>query len=367
MTQYKCRTCNSKNIASIYALDKTPPFQHMLFDTVDQAKSIALARVNLLECKNCGYIYNDQFNNDLMVYDENYQNAQGCSPSFQKHLNDVADLIISNIQKDDKIVEIGCGKAVFFNMMRDKGFDIVGYDPTFEGEDQDIIKQYFDTDQAQKVKPDAIIMRHTLEHIEDPYLFLKMLSETTSPQTKIFIEVPRYEWIEDHDAFWDIFHEHCNYFTHKFFETIFSSKVTITPVFNTQYMLVQAFLGDLVAQFEDKSVKDTHQSVYLKKIKEYQLKVNQYQDNIVWGAGAKGVAFANILDPEGQKISNIIDINPKKHNRHIGLSGHLCVAPDQIDWSSFGKNDCIWIMNGNYKDEILASIPDVKCNIEVLG
>jgi hypothetical protein len=69
----------------------------------------------------------------------------------------------------------------------------------------------------------------------------------------------------------------------------------------------------------------------------------------IWGAGAKGMTFAQIIDPDGAIFRAIIDVNPGKQGRFIGVSGHPVVAPEGI--TILGLTDLV-VMNPNYLDEI---------------
>lgn len=68
-----------------------------------------------------------------MTYDTHYQNEQGLSPAFRGHLASVVDLVMSKMQ-GRHVVEIGCGKGGFPNMLAGRGLDIRGYDPAYEGD-----------------------------------------------------------------------------------------------------------------------------------------------------------------------------------------------------------------------------------------
>lgn len=74
-------------------------------------------------------IYNAAFRPELMKYDAHYQNEQAVSPSFRVHLESISKIIDRNMGRDS-IVE---GKGYFLEMLLAKGFDITGFDPTYEG------------------------------------------------------------------------------------------------------------------------------------------------------------------------------------------------------------------------------------------
>jgi hypothetical protein len=43
----------------------------------------------------------------------------------------------------DSLVEVGCGKGLFLEMLLTEGFDIDGFDPTYEGSNSRILREYF--------------------------------------------------------------------------------------------------------------------------------------------------------------------------------------------------------------------------------
>jgi len=366
MIKSNCDACGSADIYTVYRLPRIPTFQNRLFPARAQALKAQAAEVELAACPDCGLVFNSKFDASAMDYDSDYQNAQDHSPSFRSYLDEIADLMAAELRPGDRVAEVGCGKAYFLDILRGRGVAAVGFDPTYEGDADYVTKEYFNAKTANDLRVDAIIMRHTLEHIESPCKFLLEMQKFLPAETKIFIEVPRFEWIVEHGAFWDIFHEHCNYFTEDFFRTIFAGKAAIRRTFFDQYMLVSARIGDIAAKIAPRR-HPAHKDIFSGLIPRYRDILLKSSRNFVWGAGAKGVAFANLLDPEDRHIEAIIDINARKQGNFISLTGHACVAPDAVDWRSLTEKDRLWIMNGNYKKEILESLPPLKCQVSVLG
>ncbi len=69
----------------------------------------------------------------------------------------------------------------------------------------------------------------------------------------------------------------------------------------------------------------------------------------VWGAGAKGVSFVNLIDPSRTLIDCVVDINPSKQGRYVPGTGHPIV--DYRALASRGVQNAI-LMNPNYRDEV---------------
>ena len=53
-----------------------------------------------------------------MRYDENYQNEQAHSSAFLDHLGGVKNIVLARLG-NERLVEIGCGKATFSKCFRD--------------------------------------------------------------------------------------------------------------------------------------------------------------------------------------------------------------------------------------------------------
>lgn len=136
-----------------------------------------------------------------MDYDDSYQNEQNYSQYFVDYLNEIVSYLIKNNFQDKKIVEIGCGKGWLTELLEKRGFkNIYGFDPAYEGVNPNITKDYF-SEKYKSINADLIILRHVLEHIENPYEFLQHIQNATSKDTKVLIEVPDFEWIVENWLF----------------------------------------------------------------------------------------------------------------------------------------------------------------------
>src|ERR1700743_1205200 len=227
----------------IFKQEKVPVFQNKVYSSTEEASSASFGTVELVQSKTSGFIFNRAFDPSLMDYDENYQNEQGNSRVFQEHLYSVLEQLKNFGLSGKKIVEIGCGKGVFFRMMQKEGLDCWGYDPPYEGTDPRIIKEYFSVENND-IHADVIIMRHTLEHIPNPFSFVHEIAEANNYKGMLFVEVPTFDWILKKRAFWDIFFEHCNYFTEASLGSMFDDAIT-GNFFGGQYIYLWADLSKL--------------------------------------------------------------------------------------------------------------------------
>lgn len=363
----KCNACGSSNLSLHYEQKGLPIIANRVYQNLDEARAVPTLDISLYFCHSCGFVFNSLFDETKVRYDGQYDNNQTQSPVFQQHLEQVADLLESKGFKKNKVVEIGCGKGDFLKLLRHRGFDVKGFDPAFEGSDENIVKDYYSNKYAADVDAGLIILRHVLEHIDHPVAFLKSIAEANDYKGSFYIEVPEFDWSIANMAFWDISIEHCNYFTRNFWPSIFSA-FDCELVFDGQYLYVIAELESLKKVQGDASLKRENLEPpdlgkMIKRISDYRDFIKERAGILVWGAG-RGTNFVNLVDPNREFIPAVVDINIKKHGKFIGKSGHQVIGPH--DLGKYMVKDVL-IINGIYKDEIKALLNDNRVNLYVLG
>ena len=361
----QCPLCNHSDLTSLYTSESLPLFQNVVFSNRDDAKNTKRAIINLQSCQHCQFVFNANFDETQMEYDGNYQNEQGLSQHFDAHLNTVVAKLLEKGYKDKKIVEIGCGKGAFINKLRQSGFtNVKGYDPAFEGDDQDIVCDYYRGQSSDK-PADLIVLRHVLEHIAEPFGFLKTIADANHSHGTIYIEVPDFNWIVQEKAFWDIYNEHCNYFTPQTLSSMFASSECHFS-FEGQYLSFFGELNRLISPIlplppQFNIVPFTQSIAQWKAV----LEDHKHRFVAIWGASSKGVIFANLVDPQAEIINYLVDINPKKQERYIGGTGHKIISPVQLKELNVLPMTII-VANKNYLEEIKKDVEELAPQILTL-
>jgi hypothetical protein len=356
----------------LYQQDDFPVFQNRMYESKEEAINCPKGNIRLVENLESGLVYNDAFLPELMVYDGNYQNEQAVSPLFQSHLETVATAI-GRFMGKESLIEVGCGKGYFLELLLTKGFDITGFDPTYEGINPRVKRQYFESGVIEKAN--GLILRHVLEHIQDPVSFLEQLKVANGGSGKIYIEVPCFDWICEHKAWFDVFYEHVNYFRLLDFSRMFGEVIESGKVFGGQYLYVIAELSSLRTPNIDMKNRINFPSDFTKNITEQnrteqnrteqnrteqnrteqnRTEQNRTEQNrtAIWGGASKGVIFALLKARTGQPVSTVIDINPAKQGRFIAGTG-LQVESPAHGLLNIQSGATIYIMNSNYLEEIM--------------
>jgi hypothetical protein len=351
------------NLATVFKQTNVPVFQNKVYPSYEMAIMAEKGEVDLVQSLISGFVFNNSFKPHIMNYDVHYQNEQANSEVFKKHLLFVLELLKSLGIENKKVVEVGCGKGIFFDMMLNEGIDCWGFDPTYEGSNERIKKEYFDESQ-KGIAADVIIMRHTLEHITNPFSFLHTIAKANDYKGFLFVEVPTFDWIVNKKAFWDIFYEHCNYFTEQSLGSMFNDAIT-GNFFGGQYIYLWADLSKIRNTIPgDLKFTRFDTSAFNKKLAEYKAMLIDTGSFAVWGAGAKGSTFLNLLDQEKKAVQYVIDINPAKQNKFVAGTGHPIYSPDVLKRQPVEN---ILIMNENYTDEIKKQITQYNISVNTLS
>lgn len=336
-------------VHELFRVTDLPVLQNRTFADAASAKASASADMLLVQDAVSGLIFNQAFDADKLSYDRDYQNEQAYSAQFQQHLADVEGIIARHF-KGQQLIEVGCGKGYFLELLRDKGYAITGIDPAYEGDNAEVIKAPFT--RGLGLAADAIVLRHVLEHIADPVSFLAQIAEANQGG-QIYIEVPCFDWIVEHRAWFDVFYEHVNYFRLQDLRRLFGTVHEAGHLFGGQYLYIVADLGSLQLTSTD-PVPTLEMPVNFTSSLERAVQIIQAapeQGAAIWGASSKGVIYSLFLQRAGVAVDQVVDINPAKQGRYLPLSGVRVSSPQEArDALPEGAN--LFVMNSNYLEEI---------------
>ena len=333
----------------IYSATQFPVFQNRMYDSVASAIECPKGDITLAADAETGVVCNTSFRPELMVYDEHYQNEQAVSQRFRDHLSEVA-VLVEDVLGTTNLVEVGCGKGHFLELLWARGNQATGFDPTYEGDNPDVQKRLFTGDIGITAK--GLILRHVLEHIQGPVDFLRELKIANQGGGLIYIEVPCFDWIRDHRAWFDIFYEHVNYFRLSDFDRMFGKVIRSGRCFGGQYLYVIADLASLRATPLPVSARVAMPADMLQTMHAI-AKRDDVSNAVVWGGASKGVIFALMMSRLGVSIRDIIDINPAKQGKYVAATGVRVKSPPEA-LSTLPRGSTIYIMNSNYSNEIKA-------------
>jgi hypothetical protein len=364
-------------MSTFYEIFGVPVHSVLLFSTREAALNYPKGDITLGLCPQCGFISNTSFNPNLHEYTGSYESTQSCSESFKAFHRDLASNLIDQYGLHGKeIIEIGCGQGEFLKLLCEIGGNRgVGFDPAYNPPAAEItsndtvvfIKDFY-SQQYSGYKADFFVCKMTLEHIQNTAEFVNMVRQVIGNDQKavVFFQVPDVTRILHEVAFWDIYYEHCSYFSPVSLAYLFQSCrfeiLDLQRGYANQYLMIATRPGERRIDPVKKSVAEITQQVdrfvsnFDRRVEAWRAMVSEIRVNglksVIWGAGSKGVAFLTTLGIQDE-IGFAVDINPNKHGTYMAGSGHLIVSPNDL-WDY--KPDIIFVMNPIYQHEIEANL-----------
>ncbi|MCA9267294.1 MAG: methyltransferase domain-containing protein [Planctomycetales bacterium] len=385
----RCPCCNQAGAdAPFYAVDSLPIHSCLLVETQAAARSFPRGSLALHRCAACGFIWNARFEQDRMRYAPDYEEVQTCSPKFQAFQSGLVKRLTARHRLyGRRIVEIGCGKGDFLReLCRHAQATGVGIDPSYRGplsladEDITFLREHYGAQHAS-IEADFVCCRHTLEHIPDPFDFMRLIVESLRGRAEpiVFVEVPDMRRVLTEGAFWDVYYEHCSYFTAgsltRLFHAVGLEVMDVAYDFDEQYLLVEGRLApeaELADPADDAAEPVSDWAADFACCVDRQLSelaaflqphFDARRQVVLWGGGSKAVSLLTSL-PQRDRIRHVVDVNPVKHGKFIPGGGQEVVAPDALRRL---RPDVVVVMNDIYREEISATLCELGLHPELIA
>ena len=370
-----CPSCGGQGCTPLYALPSIPVQSCVLLDTYEEARNFPRSTLDLHFCADCGFVFNATFDEGLVDYASTTEESQHFSDTFNAFARELVAQVGARYDMKDKLVlEVGCGKGDFLlYLIEHTGCRGLGVDPGYiperllgKGDEQiAFIRDYFDP-KAITEAPDFVVCRHTLEHIGPVADFVRDIAATFGKDREvgIFFETPDMKRVLAEGAFWDIYYEHCSYFsagTHaRLFEREGMNVDHIHMAYDDQYIIQYAHASDAAGTGDmfAEELEEIRQlaAAFPEKVRAVQEKWRTFlaerhaagKKIAIWGGGSKGVSFLTSTDFTAE-VDQVIDINPYKQGKFVPGTGHEVLSPDQLPDD---PPDVVIVMNPIYVPEI---------------
>lgn len=384
-----CPVCGSAGTEPFLERASVPVHQNLLLRDRQAARDSARGRLRMHVCGACGFVFNAAFDAALLSYGRDYDNTQTHSPAFEAYVDALVCRMVEHFGvRDAHVVEVGCGKGGFLRKLvayPGSGNTGTGFDPSYVGPDEDMAgalrfrRRFYDAGSAH-VAADVVVCRHVIEHVAAPLELLRAVRQALAqrPRARVHFETPCVAWILRHQVTWDLFYEHCSLFgagsLRLAFERSGFSVDAVESVFGDQYLWLRGAVSAVGAA-------QPAQPAEAAQIREWALTYGESErarrarwdeelDRLrrqgpvaVWGAGAKGVTFANLVDPQGERLDCLVDLNPAKQGCHVPGSAQPILAPGAL--AARGVRHVI-LMNPNYRQEVRRWLDAADCRTELI-
>ncbi len=384
-----CPSCGGERLTGFFTVQRAPVFSLATVSSREEALAVPRQDVELAFCADCGFIFNRRFDGSVDYFAAGYEDQQGYSRTFMEYLTRISDDLIGKHGLQGKhVLEIGCGKGDFVNLLVERGAGRgTGIDPAYtEGRQTNpaltFRRECYGVAHG-RLGADLIACRHTLEHIQETEAFLRLIRDSIGARRDVvvFLEVPQIRRILDDRAFWDVYYEHCSYFSPGSLARLFRRTgfelLDVRLDYGGQYLLVEARPAPAGAAGSnhrfpvEESVSElagavgTFAAGVADDLDRWRTTLGGLKERgrrtVVWGGGSKAVGFlVNFADLD--LIDVVVDVNPHMEGHFVPGIGSRYVQPAFLQEH---RPDAVIIMNGIYRREIEDSLHRMALHPEV--
>ena len=387
-----CPNCGREGMEVVYSISGIPVHSTINLGSREEALRFPTGDLRLGYCRACGFLGNTAFDAALQEYSTNCEESQHVSPTFNQFARSLAARWIARYGLRDKtILEIGCGKGEFLALMCELGNNRgVGIDPTAQpqrtaalpGHERLTFIRDLYSERYAHLEADCILCRHTLEHICQTREFLRMIRRAIGTRNNMLVlfELPDVTRILREAAFWDVYYEHCSYFSTGSLARLFrAAKFDLLELgrdYGDQYLLLAAKPAEVPTEPRLPLENDLEQMngdvEHFKRavpsnIEHWRELIHRARADgkkvVLWSALSKAVSFLTTLKLEGA-IDYAVDINPHRQGRFLPATGQQIVPPGFL---AEYRPDLVILMNPIYLEEVRRDVSGMGLSAEVLA
>lgn len=359
-----CPSCGAAEMQPFYSVENVPVNSVLLLETREEALNFPTGTIELAFCNSCGFIANSKFKAELTEYSSRYEATQAYSPTFNAFAHRQATSLIEKYDLHEKtVIEIGCGMGEFLIQLCELGNNRgIGFDPAYVDDriespvkEQITFFKDFYSEKYTEHQGDFVCCKMTLEHIDTTGDFIGTVRRSVgdNPETIVYFQIPNALYVLDDIAFWDVYYEHCSYFSKGSLSRLFRRNgfdvLNLDTDYDDQYLTIEArpipgqLNGsgqrnvELLPAEDDMAILRSAVANYTNNYPARhaywrELVTNKHeagQPVVLWGGGSKAVAFLTTLGITDE-ISYAVDINPLKHGTFLPVTGQEVISPEQL-------------------------------------
>lgn len=373
----KCIICSSTSLVAFLRQDSVPI-------SINKLENDIFGKLDIVSCRNCSHIFNVQFDRELVskIYNNNnYSASLPVSPKMQKRFEYRAKHVIGHQNITNKVVlEVGTTDFAFSNILLDCGAaHIVAFEPStaFSNSNEKItlIQDFITKDNIEKFAPNCnlVVMRHVLEHLDNPASTLLDFLRYTKKGTLLYIEVPNLNSILKGLRFYDFFYEHVSYFSpeflYYFFEEIGHHVRKIEYLINGQHfgILIEnsGSINVKIPDFGDLTFNHNALiSNFVQEVKNFEEKlldiIKTNKDVAIYGAGGHAISVINRLNLNHLDIRCLFDLSPQKAGKSSPCGNVPILIPSH---NSLSDIDTVIIIASLHQNEVFSFLTK-ECNFK---
>jgi SAM-dependent methyltransferase len=174
-------------------------------------------------CSQCALLRQRPVGRTLGDYTDVSRGTAGQLPAYATYLSE--SLRLSSGSRDHFVIEVGANDGAFLDILARRGFtNILGVEPSrncaeaCRARGHRVYERHLNAEEAKAIRDDygsahAVVCRHTLEHVPDPYSFLQAMRSLLAENGILLLEVPNARAVTHELRGHELWDEHLHIFT----------------------------------------------------------------------------------------------------------------------------------------------------------
>lgn len=312
-----------------------------------EAQAMTRHPLDFVQCPHCSHVWNRAFTYEAIPYQAHPNRMFNQGGLWQGHLAETRDRLLARLPPAPVVVDIGCGEGHFVRGLAQAcggAGRFLGFDPSSApqtGNGLEFHARYFaPLDDMPRFAPDAVVLRHVLEHLSDPAALLEQLAWGAAALTSpcwLFAEVPCIDRVAGSGRLADFFYEHVSHFTTTSFRTAMARAGEVVE-------LAHGYDGEVVHALVRLQVpaamrrQAAASDAFAVRVDSHRAAIRAHIDALaasgrriaIWGGTGKAAAFIHQFGLDATRFPLVVDSDPDKTGTFVPGSGQQILSREAL-------------------------------------
>ncbi|MFZ1643423.1 MAG: methyltransferase domain-containing protein [Candidatus Contendobacter sp.] len=315
--------------------------------SVAEAQAMPRYPQDFVQCPRCSHVWNRSFSYDAIPYHNHPNRMFNRGGIWKGHLAATRELLLARLPVNPVVVDIGCGEGHFVRGLADARNGtgrFVGFDPNIgpeSGLGVEFHARLFEPlSDMPAFAPDAVVLRHVLEHLTEPAALVEQLAWSAAALDKpcwLFAETPCIDRVFETDRLADFFYEHVAHFTTQSFRTLMEragKAVELAHGYDGEVVYALVNLGVSAAM----RTRAAQSQAFAERADVSRATIQAQLDALtqsgarvaIWGGTGKAAAFIHQFGADAARFPLVVDSDPDKAGTFVPGMGQEIAFRDAL-------------------------------------